>query len=91
MKHFWSIFEVLEEHFWMILIDWEGLGGRKRVNCNFEIGATKTRKLAPRKQAKCNFEIGGGQTSELEGLNFDLERCAFKSSAAKKKSRCEKE
>jgi hypothetical protein len=32
------------EHFWMILVDWEGFGGRKRVNSNFEIGATKTSK-----------------------------------------------
>ena len=53
----------------MISIDWEGFGGRPRINYNFEISAAETIQLAPRKQAKFNFEIGAAKTSALQFRN----------------------
>ena len=42
------------EHLSESSIDWEGFGERKRVNFNFEIGATKTNQLQYRKSPNEN-------------------------------------
>ena len=52
--HFECFLGGVAEHLSKSSIDWEGLGERKRVNFNFEIGAAKTNQLQYRKSPNEN-------------------------------------